>query len=390
MTGRMQKFSYYNPTRIHFGKHQIEKIATELSTDTKVLFVYGGGSIKNNGVYQQVMDALAEHTVVEFAGISSNPKYEEVESAAELAREQKIDFILAVGGGSVIDASKHIAAAILYEGDSWDFFTGKAKVERAVPLGCVLTLPATGSESNAGTVITRGQDKLSMLSDWLRPQFAILDPSVTFSLPERQVANGVVDAFVHVCEQYITLDVEEKSCPIQERYSEAILKTLVEEGLKVRNHPEDLAIRENIMWAANQALNGLIGVGVPQDWSTHVIGHELTGLYGIDHARTLSIVMPALWKVRKLEKSEKLSQYSERVWGITCDDVDQKIGAAIRKTEEFFVEMEMPIRLSDVGLDAACIEPILASLETHRFTKLGEDSGINLEMVRQILVTALD
>lgn len=388
----MYNFSYSNPTKIHFGRGQVKKLSREIPPQAKVLIVYGGGSIKKNGVYEQVIEQLSNYESYEFSGIQANPKYEHIIEAVEIIRKNDIDFILAVGGGSVIDASKFIAIAALYEQDPWDFFTGQATIKHALPLGCILTLPATGSESNAGTVVTRGKDKLSCLSEEMRPRFAILDPEFTLSLPSKQVANGVVDAFVHVCEQYVTQELDTKNPAqnkIQDRYSESILTTLVEEGIKVRNQPENLSVRENIMWAANQALNGLIGAGAQQDWSTHLIGHELTALYNIDHAQTLSIILPALWKVRKSEKSGKLLQYGERVWGIKDGTVDERIESAIHKTEEFFVEMGLPIRLSEMGLSTNAVEEILACLNQHGYNKLGEDGGIDLNVSREILETAL-
>lgn len=389
----MNNFTLYQPTRIHFGEQQISKIATEVGDYKSVLFMYGGGSIKKNHVYQECLSALAGKDVIEFAGVEPNPKYEQLMEAVELVRANNIDFILAVGGGSVIDGAKFVAAAAGLSDDPWGLFTRQVKLGSVVPMGCVLTLPATGSETNGGTVVTRGKDKMPFVDDALRPVFAVLDPSATLNLPAKQVANGVVDAFVHVLEQYVTQSLETKypvNTRVQDRFSEGLLITLVEEGLNVKNHPQDMTARQNIMWAASQALNGLIGAGVQHDWATHMIGHELTALYNIDHARSLSIILPALWKVRKLEKSEKLMQYAERVWGVTEGSVDEKLDAAIHKTEEFFVEMDVPIRLSDVGLGPEAIEEVVQQLSNHGMTALGEDGQINLDVARQILQLALD
>ena len=277
-----------------------------------MLLAYGGGSIKNNGVYQQVCDALSDHQVVEFAGIEPNPSYETTMRAVELVKSEQVDFILAVGGGSVIDGCKFIAAAAKFDGEPWDILAKNAKVTDAVPLGVVLTLPATGSESNSFAVVSKlaTKDKFAFGSPLVQPKFAILDPSVMASLPERQITNGIVDAFVHVMEQYLTYSVNAK---VQDRFAEGILQTLIEEGPKMFAEPDSDA-RANVMWSATMALNGLIGAGVPQDWSTHGIGHEITALYGLDHAQTLAIILPRMmWEMRE-EKQEKLLQYAKRIW----------------------------------------------------------------------------
>jgi len=389
----MNNFTLYNPTKIHFGTGQISHLTAELKSSPNVLFVYGGGSIKRNGVYDTVISNLSDTHVIEFAGIAANPKYEHLIEAVEICKNRSIDLILAVGGGSVIDAAKFIAAGAKCDFDPWLLFTGERQLQDCLPIGCVLTLPATGSESNGGTVISRGQDKLSLVDDSLRPKFAILDPEFTMSLPVNQVSNGVIDAFVHVVEQYVTQQPDTKRPmfnKVQDRYAEGLLMTLIEEGLIAKNHSQDMGARTNIMWAANQALNGLIGAGVQHDWSTHLIGHELTALYGLDHACTLSIMLPAVWKVRKAEKSEKLIQYAERVWSVTEGTIDERLEAAIHKTEQFFVEMDLPIRLSDVNLGEEILEPVLEQLKKHKMTALGEDGGINLSVVRDILQTALD
>jgi NADP-dependent alcohol dehydrogenase len=222
-------------------------------------------------------------------------------NAVKLAREEKVTFLLAVGGGSVLDGTKFIAAAAHYDADidPWEILeTYGSKIASAIPMGSVLTLPATGSESNKGAVISRKTtgDKRAFMSSHVQPQFAILDPVYTYTLPPRQVANGVVDAFVHTVEQYVTYPVDGK---IQDRFAEGILLTLIEDGPKALQEPENYNVRANIMWAATQALNGLIGAGVPQDWATHMLGHELTAMHGLDHAQTLAIVLPALWNEKR-------------------------------------------------------------------------------------------
>jgi NADP-dependent alcohol dehydrogenase len=385
----MLNFNFQNPTKINFGEGQIKVLSKEIPLDARVLLVYGGGSIKGNGVYQQVSDALTEHTWFEFSGIEPNPTYDTLMKAQEIIKAENIDYLLAVGGGSVVDGAKFIAAAALYEGDdAWDILAKNEPVTKALPLGAVLTLPATGSESNGNSVVTRDGNKLPFNSPLVRPLFAVLDPSVTLSLSDRQISNGVVDAFIHTIEQYLTYSVNGK---VQDRFSEGLLQTLIEEGPKalLPETKENLEVRANIMWSATMALNGLIGAGVPQDWSTHMIGHELTGAFGIDHARTLSIVLPAVMKVRKEQKREKLLQYAARVWQITEGDENARIEQAIRLTEEFFETMQVPTRLSHVELGSKDIDLLISRLEQHGMTALGEKGDITLEISREILTQAL-
>ncbi|MBR9729032.1 iron-containing alcohol dehydrogenase [Shewanella intestini] len=385
----MLNFSFQNTTKIHFGEGQISAITKAIPQDANVLVIYGGGSIKSNGVYQQVTTALADHNWFEFSGIEPNPNYDTLMKSLEIIKEQKIDFLLAVGGGSVVDGVKFIAAAAKFEGqDPWDIVAKHAPIADALPIGAVLTLPATGSESNIGSVITRDGNKLSFGHPLVRPQFAVLDPAVTLSLSDRQISNGVVDAFVHIMEQYLTYDVNGK---VQDRFSEGLLQTLVEEGPKalVAETNQDLDVRANIMWSATMALNGLIGAGVPQDWATHMIGHELTASHGIDHARTLSIVLPAIMKVRRTQKHTKLVQFAERVWGITNGTDEQKIDQAIAATEDFFTQMQVPVRLSQVDIEAPFIDTLVNALEKHGMTTLGEHGDIDLTESRKILTAAL-
>jgi NADP-dependent alcohol dehydrogenase len=385
----MLNFNFQNPTKINFGPGEIKTISKEIPLDARVLVVYGGGSIKGNGVYEQVIDALKEHTYFEFSGIEPNPTYDTLMKAQTIIKAENIDYLLAVGGGSVVDGAKFIAAAALFEGDDpWDILAKQQTFTKALPIGAVLTLPATGSESNGNSVVTRDGNKLPFSSPLVRPLFAVLDPSVTFSLSDRQIGNGVVDAFIHTIEQYLTYSVNGK---VQDRFSEGLLQTLIEEGPKALAPAtkDDLDVRANIMWSATMALNGLIGAGVPQDWSTHMIGHELTGAFGIDHARTLSIVLPAVMKVRREQKREKLLQYATRVWQITEGDDNARIDQAIRLTEEFFEKMQVPTRLSHVDLGSADIDSLVERLEQHGMTALGENSDITLAISREILTQAL-
>lgn len=381
------EFTFQNTTKIIFGENQIAQISNEIPKDKKVLVIYGGGSIKNNGVYDQVSKALSDHKWDEFSGIEANPQYDTLMKAVEKIKKEGFDYLLAVGGGSVIDGTKFISAAALYSGqDPWDILVNQEPISKAIPLSCVLTLPATGSESNAGSVVSRGKEKLFFFSPLCQPKFAALDPATTLSLSQRQIANGVIDAFVHVMEQYLTYPVGAK---VQDRFSEGLLLTLLEEGPKALANPENLEIRSNIMWAATLALNGLIGVGVPQDWTSHMIGHEITGNFGIDHARTLSIILPAVMKVCRESKKDKLVQYAERVFKIKNEDADKSVDKAIDLTIKFFQEMSVPTSLSDVDLGEKDIETILSTLEKHGRIALGEHGNTDIEKSREILNAAL-
>lgn len=379
----MENFDYFNPTRIVFGKGTIARVAALAPKDTPILMTYGGGSIKNNGVYAQTKTALQGFDVKEFGGIEPNPRYETLMQAVELARRENIGFLLSVGGGSVLDGTKFIAAAIRFKGsDPWDILAKRAKVDDAIPLGAILTLPATGSEANGTAVVSREsiREKRAFFSEKVYPRFSILDPETTFTLPPRQTANGVVDAFIHVMEQYMTYPV---NAPLQDRQAEGLLLTLVEEGPKVMAQPGDYETRANIMWAATQALNGLISCGVPQDWATHGIGHELTALYGLDHAQTLAVVLPALLRHQRVQKAKKLLQYAERVWGIVEGAEQQRIEAAIDKTEEFFRSLGVKTRLSEYGIAKGYDE--VAKRLGARGSALGEHGDIGPAEIDAIL-----
>jgi len=384
----MFNFSYQNPTRIVFGAEQIAQLAQLVPTDLKILITYGGGSIFNNGVYQQVMSALRNHQVIEFGGIEPNPSYETLSRAVALAKEQQIGFIVAVGGGSVIDGSKYIAAATLLPQDGWSLLQNKISFKDAVPMGCVLTLPATGTESNPHAVITKQatQEKLSFSNPAVYPKFAILDPKVTFSLPAKQVANGVVDAFVHVMEQYLTYPVQ---AAVQDAFAESLLKILVRIGPAAVSEPENYDIRANLMWTASMALNGLIGVGVPQDWATHALGHQITALYGLDHAQTLAIVLPALMQHQRASKKAKLLQFAEQVWGLQHQDEQRQIDEAISHTREFFERMGVPTRLTDYGLPASAADELIAKVKSMGLSKLGESGQIDYQASADIFKAAV-
>ena len=385
----MNNFSFFNNTKIIFGEGQIAQLKNELPANAKVMITFGGGSIKKNGIFEQVTAALEGFEWVEFGGIEPNPHYETCMKAVEKAKAEQVDFLLAVGGGSVIDATKFIAAATLHEGDAWEIIQSfGGAVKAALPVGCVLTLAATGSEMNPTSVVTRAdtQDKLFFNSDFVRPRFSILDPKTTFSLPARQVGNGAVDSFVHVLEQYITYPTNAK---VQDRFSEGLLLTILEEGPKALAEPENYEVRANLMLAATMALNGLIASGVPGDWATHLIGQEITGLYGLDHGQTLAIVMPALWTYKLDQKVEKLAQYGRRVLDINAESDRAVAEQAIEKTRAFFEAMGVKTRLSDYGLAADIIPKVVAKLEEHHFTQLGEHADITPQDAAKILELAL-
>jgi len=353
----------------------------------RILLTYGGGSIKRNGIYDQVMAALKGFDIIEFSGIETNPHYETLMKGVAIVKAQKIDFLLAVGGGSVLDGTKFIAAAALWEGsDPWEILSRRnnLNVEKALPVGTVLTLPATGSEMNGNAVVTRWEtkEKLAFASEHVMPRFSILDPEVVFSLPLIQVANGIVDAFIHVMEQYLTYPV---NAPIQDRYAESILITLIEEGPKVLADRTSYDAAANFMWAATMALNGLIGVGVPQDWATHTIGHELTALHGIDHGQTLCIILPGIMKIKRENKKEKILQYGERVWKITEGTADERIDAIIEKTVRFFESVGIKTKLADYGVGTEIISKITDRFVKRGIKAIGERGDLTIEDVAKIL-----
>ena len=384
----MLNFTFQNPTRIVFGEGQISQLRQLVPAGARVLMTYGGGSIKHNGVYDQVKTALKDFTLFEFGGIEPNPSYETLSKAVALVHAEQIDFLLAVGGGSVVDGTKYIAAAARYDGEGWDILSKQVKLKTAVALGCVLTLPATGSESNGFAVITKQatQQKLSFGSPLVYPQFAVLDPTVTYSLPAKQLANGVVDAYIHVMEQYLTYPV---GAAVQDRFAEGLLLTLLEFGPKAIAATQDYNIRANLMWTATLALNGLIGVGVPQDWSTHMIGHQLTALYGLDHAQTLAIVLPAVMQQQREQKREKLLQYGRRVFNLQHQDEERLIDETISHTRAFFEQMGVPTRLADYGINADAKAAVVAKLTELKAERLGEHGDITPDVVAQILQRAL-
>lgn len=388
----MLNFEYYNPTRIVFGKDQLNRLPELLKEhDAKrVLLTYGGGSIKSTGLHQRILDNLSEFEVVEFGGIEANPEFTTLMKAVELARKEKVDFILAAGGGSVIDGTKFISGAIHYNGDPWDVLDRKegCVFGKSVPFGSYLTLPATGSEANSGAVVSRSEidQKRTMGGPQFFPQFSFCDPSQVATLPKRQIANGIVDAFMHTLEQYLTYPTGNF---LQERQAEAVLSTLIEIGPRVIENPSDYNLASNLMWSATHALNGVLRCGVPTDWTTHMIGHELTAFFGIDHARTLAIIAPRLYENCFEEKKEKLVQYGRRVWNLSGSD-DEIAKEVIKTTETFFNELGLPTRISEYTSEYNGVsKKVRAVFEERNWTAMGERQAITPDRIEAIVEAAI-
>ncbi|MBI9091977.1 MAG: iron-containing alcohol dehydrogenase [Desulfobacterium sp.] len=385
----MQNFDYYNPTHIVFGKDRLAELDELVPKKSRVLVLYGGGSVKKFGTLEKVIQALPGREIIEFGGIEPNPKFTTLMKAVEVVKAQNVEFLLAVGGGSVMDGTKFVSLAANHDGDAQELLKcgfGPVPVEKAHPIGMVVTLPATGSEMNSGGVISHDGGKYVVGSPLVFPKFSILDPTLTYTLPGKQVANGVIDTFIHTVEQYVTFPVDGR---FQDRTAEGILRTLLEIGQKTLENPTDYDARANLVWCATNALNGLICAGVPQDWTTHMIGHELTAMFGIDHAQTLAALQPSVWTVRKGPKREKLLQYAERVWDITEGDEAARIDLAIEKTRGFFESLGVSTRLRSYGVTDEKIDDIVTALEEHGLTALSETGEVTLEVSRKILEHAM-
>lgn len=380
----MENFTFQNPTKLIMGRGMIATLCKEIPSNKRIMITFGGGSVKNNGVYDQVKDALKNHFTIEFWGIEPNPAIETLRKAIVLGKENKIDFLLAVGGGSVIDGTKLISAGLLYDGDPWELVASQRSVSHTVPLATVLTLPATGSEMNNGAVISRREtkEKFPFFSNF--PLFSILDPEVTFTLPPYQVACGLADTFVHVMEQYLTIPGQNR---LMDRWAEGILQTLVEIAPKIKENQHDYELMADFMLSATMALNGFIAMGVPQDWATHMIGHELTALHGLTHGHTLAIVLPATLRVMKDSKGDKLLQYGERVWGITSGAREERIDLAIIRTENFFRSLGLTTRLHEEKIGEDTIAEIQKRF-SERNVHLGENGNVTADTVRVILESA--
>lgn len=382
----MNNFEFKNPTKILFGKNQIEKLTTEIPKNAKVLVLYGGGSIKKNGIYEQVIKALTNFDIVEFGGIPANPEYAVLMDALRVIKKENITFLLAVGGGSVIDGTKFLSSAAFYNGaEAWDLLLNSKPIQKGMPFGTVLTLPATGSEMNSGAVITRKEtkEKRVMGGPGLFPVFSILDPEVIKSIPVRQIANGIADAFTHVLEQYMTYPVEAN---LQDRLSESIIQTLIEVAPVILKDPTDYKAASNFMWSCTMALNGLIQQGVPTDWAIHMMGHELTALFGIDHARTLAIMAESHYTYNFESKKEKLAQYAERVWNITEGTKKEKAMAGIKKTTEFFQSLGIKTKLSEYTEAYDGTAQVISKRFTDRsWNGLGEHGKLSPQDVEKIV-----
>ncbi|TNE56108.1 MAG: iron-containing alcohol dehydrogenase [Bacteroidetes bacterium] len=388
----MLNFEYHNPVKIVFGKDQLPKLPSYLSDEQvsgKVLILYGGGSIEKTGLLDRIKQVLSSYQLSYFKGVEANPEYSTLMKAVEQIRQENIEFVLAVGGGSVIDAAKFIVGAVNYDGEPWDVLArkGSAQFKDALPFGTILTLPATGSEANSGAVISRSeiQEKRTMGGPLFFPKFSFLDPTLIATLPERQIANGIIDAFMHTLEQYLTYPTQNR---LQEREAEAILQTLIEIGPKVLQNPSDYDAAANLMWCATHALNGNLRCGVPTDWATHMIGHELTALFGIDHARTLAIVAPRLYEQLFEEKKEKLQQYGQRVWNLdgSPEQIAQK---AIEETETFFQRLGVNTRLSSYSPEAPSAVNIVRERFLERNWHLGEHKNVDALIAAKIVEQSL-
>lgn len=378
----MNNFSFQNPTRLIFGDGMIASLSKEIPAGKKIMVTFGGGSVKKNGVYDQVIKALEGRIVTEFWGIEANPTIETLRKAIALGKEKQIDFLLAVGGGSVLDGTKLISSGLLYDGDAWDLVK-KGYYPESVPMGTVLTLPATGSEMNSGAVISRIEthEKYPFYSKY--PVFSILDPKVTFTLPDFQIACGIADTFVHVMEQYMTSPGQSR---LMDRWAESILASLIEIAPKIKENKTNYDLMADFMLCATMALNGFISMGVNNDWATHMIGHELTALHGLTHGATLVIVLPGTLRVLAAKKQGKLLQYGERIWGITSGTTEERVALAIKKTEDFFRSLGLHTRLSEENIGDTTIDEI-----TRRFTErnvaFGEDRDVTAQVAREILIS---
>lgn len=377
----MNNFVFQNPTKLIFGRGQIARLAKELPRDKKIMVTFGGGSVKKNGVYEQVKSALEGFNYVEFWGIEPNPKVETLRKAVEVCKREGVEFLLAVGGGSTLDGTKLIAAASVVEADAWELVLNPSLYGGTLPFASIITLPATGSEMNRGAVISNlaTGEKYSFYNTY--PVFSILDPETTFSLPPFQVACGLADTFVHVMEQYLTIT---DCSPLMDRWAEGVVQTLVEVAPKVRADQHNYDAMATYMLSATMGLNGFVAMGVPQDWATHMIGHEITALAGITHGQTLVVVLPGVMNVMREQKGDKIVQFGQRVWGITEGTKDERIDSTIAATEEFFRSLGLATRLSELGVGEDVVDEIVRRFK-QRGTLLGENNNIDYRLVEQVL-----
>lgn len=352
----MINFEFQNTTKIIFGKETESLVGAQMSgIGKKVLLHYGGGSIKKSGLYDRVINSLkeADVQVVELEGVKPNPRLSLVQEGIKICKEEQIDSILAVGGGSVIDSAKAIAAGTLYDGDVWDFYSGKAAIEKALPLGVVLTIPAAGSESSGSSVITNedGWYKKGTGSEVLRPRFSILNPVLTYTLPDYQTACGAVDMFAHILERYFT---RVENVEVTDRMSEAVMKVIIDNAPKVLEEPSNYDARAEIMWAGTLAHNDILGTGKIGDWGSHDIEHEISGIYDIAHGAGLAIVFPAWMTYVYKQDIARFAQYANRVWNIDINPFNMEETAleGIKRTKAFFKSIGMPVSLQDADIPA--------------------------------------
>lgn len=380
----MENFVFQNPTKLIFGKGMISSLSKEIPPDKKIMVTFGGGSVKKNGVYDAVKSALVNHNYIEFWGIEPNPSIETLRKAIALGKENNVSFLLAVGGGSVIDGTKLISAGLCYEGDAWELVK-MGRYTKTIPVATVLTLPATGSEMNSGAVISRSEtkEKYAFYSNF--PVFSILDPTVTFTLSKRQIACGIADTFVHVMEQYMTTPGQSR---VMDRWSEGVLQTLIEIDPEIEKRSDDYDLMADFMLSATMGLNGFLALGVTQDWCTHMIGHELTALHGLTHGATLAIVFPGTLRVLKEQKKGKILQYGERIWNINSGSDDERIEKTIAKTEEFFASLGLSTRLHQENIGEATIAEIERRFN-ERKVAFGENANVTGSVARKILESVM-
>lgn len=380
----MNNFVFYSPTEFVFGR-DTEKQVGELVARygaTRVMIVYGGGSAVQSGLIGRVTDALDSKHIfyVQLNGVQPNPLDTKVYEGIELARKKNIDFLLAVGGGSVIDTAKTIALGVDYQGDFWDFYTGKKKAEKALPVGTILTIAAAGSEGSGNSVITKkeGSVKLSLKTMYvLRPKFSIMNPELTYTLPAYQTAAGIVDMMTHIYERYFTNTTE---CEVTDRFCEGLLKAIIKEAPIVMKYPRNYEARANLMWAGTTAHNGICGVGREEDWSSHQMEHELSALYGVTHGAGLAVIAPARLEYLIDFKSEKLAQFARRVWRVRpSTDLRAMAIEGIRNMREFYKSMGMPLTMKDMGIEHPDINMLVNNLHQH----MGEEIGVFKILNRQ-------
>lgn len=351
----MINFQHYNPTKIIFGRDVYKNVGNEIKKyANRILMVYGGKSLKANGVYEEIVKSLNDAGIVfkELSGIKSNPRLSPVYEGIKIAKENKVEMILAVGGGSVIDTAKAVAAGVYYDGDVWDFYSTPKQPQKVMSIGVVLTIPAAGSESSDGSVITRETDlmKCSCCTDLFYPKFAMLDPQMCFTIPDNQISAGGADILAHVMERYFVPDDNHE---FSDRLCEATMLSLINNLPKVLKNKKDYDAWAEIMWIGNVAHNGILGRGKRDDWGSHNIEHQLSAHYDIPHGAGLAIIFPAWMKYVWKEKPSMMEQYAVRVWGIPEDKKNQEevIMKGIEKTEEFFHSIGLVTRLSDAGID---------------------------------------